>query len=152
MSLVLWVRHDAWVRDTFILWKGILPHQSEHGSTCCLERTHIGFHGMGEHRNQDPVRIAQSRLSRLDKMASYNDNLILEDPKVVNFLTHLIRPCFEQCNVADSIFMRFSTLVLYVLLTKYIDVVLAGDEQKLRRIICYFTGMSLVLSSASTAC
>jgi hypothetical protein len=48
--------------------------------------------------------------------------------------------------------MRFSTLVLHVLLTKHIDVVLAGDEQKLRRIICSFTGMSLVLSSASTAC
>jgi hypothetical protein len=96
---------------------------------------------MGEHRNQNPVRIAQPRLSRLDNTASYDDNLILEGPEVVNFLTRLIGLCIEHHSVADSIFMRFSTLVLHVLLTKYIDVVLSRDEQKLRRIISSFTGM-----------
>jgi hypothetical protein len=103
-----------------------------------LERTHVGWEN-AETKTQSGL-LSRARLSRLDKTASYDDNLILEDPEVVHFLTHLVGLCFEHRNVADSILMRFSTLVVHVLLTKHIDVVLAGDEEKLRRIIGSFTG------------
>jgi hypothetical protein len=74
------------------------------------------------------------------------------DYEVIDFLTYLVGLCFEHCKVADSIFIRFSALVVHILTTKYLDVVLAGDEEKLRRIITSFTGTFFALHSFSAAC